>query len=163
VEAPVTDSDQLVVWLREATDATERAASRAAGLCGCHPPAPSWSFRDGDESTDGRILVVDEPHPTLKRKIGRRWNGSYEGMAMAEHIVRHDPEAVLRRVAAERKTLAEHESTPADFDGTRRCLACGGYTVQPGVGSVGYRKVWPCPTIRNLAEGWGWTEETSGQ
>jgi hypothetical protein len=82
-----------------------------------------------------------------------------EAEANLHHIALNDPHSVLCRVAAERKTLAEHEPTPADFDGTRRCLACGGYTVHPGVGSAGYRKVWPCPTIRNLAEGYGWTEE----
>ncbi|MEU0818937.1 DUF6221 family protein [Streptomyces mirabilis] len=149
----MTDTDQLVVWLRETMDAAERTASRAAGLCGCHPPAPSWEF--GDESTDGRILVVDEPHPGMKRKIGRRWNGSYEGMAMAEHIVRHDPEAVLRRIAADRKQLAEHAENPYDLGYCRTC------TVHEEGWAVPVPAELPCPTIRNLAEGYGWTEETT--
>lgn len=136
----MTDTDRMVVWLREAMDAAEEAAQKAAELCGCHPPAPHWSFRDGDGPTDGRILVVGDPHPTLKRKIGRRWNGSYEGVAMAEHVVRHDPAAVLRRIAADRKTLDDCDDVLHDFVfGAFRKLAED--------------------TVRNLAEGYGWTEE----
>lgn len=99
----------LVEFLRARLDEDEAAARKAAALCSCHPPAMSWTFRDGNESTDGRILVVDEPHPTLKRKIGRRWNGSYEGLFMAEHIVRHNPARVLAEVAAKRQIIVWHE------------------------------------------------------
>jgi hypothetical protein len=52
----MTETDRMVVWLRETLDAAEGAATKAAALCGCHPPAPHWSFRDGDGPTDGRIL-----------------------------------------------------------------------------------------------------------
>jgi hypothetical protein len=130
-------------WITQQIDETERLARRAAELCGCHPPKPSWSFRDGDEPTDGRILIVGEPHPSLKRKIGRRWNGSHEGLFMAEHIVRHDPEAVLRRCEADRKALALHRPEPGqhpDF--------------------CGYDKhEMPCPGLRLLAEAYGWKEQ----
>lgn len=129
-------------WITQQIDETERLARRAAELCGCHPLAPSWSFRDGDEPADGRILVVDDPHPSLKRKIGRRWNGSYEGLFTAEHIVRHDPAAVLRRCAADREALALHRPEPGqhpDF--------------------CGYDKhELPCPGLRLLAEAYGWKE-----
>lgn len=157
----MTDTDRMVVWLRETLDAAEGAATKAAALCGCHPPAPHWSFRDGDGPTDGRILVVDEPHPGLKRKIGRRWNGSYEGLAMAEHIVRHDPAAVLRRIAADRKILEAHPYTTrvinplcgqesAGFG----CETCHNWDGVPeGRGN--------CTTVLALAEGWGWTEKTN--
>lgn len=138
----MSDTDRMVAWLREALDAAQRDAEKAAVLCGCCPPAPSWSFRDGDEPTDGRILIVDDPHPDVKRKIGRRWNGSYEGMFMAEHIVRHDPASVLRRIAADRKTLDDCDDVLHDFVfGEFRKLAED--------------------TVRNMAEGWGWTEETT--
>jgi hypothetical protein len=129
----------MVVWLREAMDAAELVAQKASELCGCHPSAPRWMF--GDETTDGRILVVDDPHPDLKRKIGRRWNGSYEGKAMAEHVVRQDPAAVLRRIAADRKLLDE---CVAAFDWDNWGAASLAETA-----------------IRNLAEGYGWTEETT--
>jgi hypothetical protein len=150
-----------VEFLEAAHKEAERLAARAADLCGCHPPALAWSFRDGDEPTDGRILVVDDPHPNLKRKIGRRWNGSYEGLSMAEHIVLHDPEAVLQRIAAERKILAAHPYTTrvinplcgqesAGFG----CETCHNWDGVPeGRGN--------CATVLALAEGWGWTEETT--
>lgn len=150
-----------VEFLEAAHKEAEWLAKRAADLCGCHPSAPAWSFHDGDEPTDGRILVVDDPHPDLKRKIGRRWNSSYEGLFMAEHIVLHDPEAVLRRIAAERKILEAH---PVDTDvinpgygkhvadfGCRTCHDWDGVTEGYG---------W-CRTILALAEGWGWVGESA--
>lgn len=112
---PSTMND-LAQWLREQLDADEDAAHKAAELCGCHPPAPSWSFHDGDGPTDGRILVVGEPHPTIKRKLGRRWNGSYDGLFMAGHIVRHDPAQVLRDVEADRQLLAAYTDAQATVD-----------------------------------------------
>lgn len=131
-------------WITQQIDHTETAARKAAALCGCHPPSPHWTF--GDETTDGRILVVNDPHPGVKRKIGRRWNGSYEGLFMAEHVVRHDPAAVLRRCAADRKILEVHEPIGG---------ACGfdredGYYVED---------INDCPTLLALAEGYGLTEE----
>ncbi|MFI8448231.1 DUF6221 family protein [Streptomyces erythrochromogenes] len=97
----------LVQFLRARLDEDEQAASKAAALCGCHPAAPAWAF--GDEETGGRILVVDDPHPDLKRRLGRRWNGSYEGMFSAEHIARHDPARVLAEVDAKRQLLDMYE------------------------------------------------------
>lgn len=149
-------------WITRQIDEAERLARRAAELCGCHPPAPSWSFRDGDEPTDGRILVVDEPHRTLKRKIGRRWNRSYEGLFMAEHIVRHDPAAVLRRCTADRSMLADllaekhtvcedswYHCVAADDNGDRDCN-------QPcSCGRDERVERW----LRLLAEGYGYEEE----
>ncbi|MEU6597834.1 DUF6221 family protein [Streptomyces flaveolus] len=96
---------ELVQFLRARLDDDELAARKAAALRGCHPAAPARSFRDGDEPTDGRILIVDEPHPGLRRKIGRRWNRSCEGLFMAQHIVRHDPARVLAEVDAKRRTI----------------------------------------------------------
>lgn len=101
---------ELITAFRAALDAEAKAAHTAAAVCGCHPEAPSWSF--GDEQTDGRIVVDNEPHPTIRRKIGRRWNGSYEGMFMAQHIVRHDPAFVLADIAAKRKLLDELLAEP---------------------------------------------------
>ncbi|MFF3891360.1 DUF6221 family protein [Streptomyces sp. NPDC001914] len=146
-------------WITQQINETERLASRAAELCGCHPPAPAWSFRDGDEPSDGHILVVDEPHPGLKRKIGRRWNSSYEGLFMAEHIVRHDPAAVLRRCAADRRILAAHPYTTTVInpqDGSSNagfgCETCHAWDAVPeGRGN--------CSTLLDLAEGYGLTEE----
>ncbi|MFD8899824.1 DUF6221 family protein [Streptomyces ardesiacus] len=155
----------LLTWLETAITAREEAARKAAVVCGCHPPVPAWSFRDGDGPTDGRILVVDDPHPGVKRKISRRWNGSYEGLFMAQHVVLHDPESVLRRCAADRKLLKLHQAVPDhgrysepecpdDCDGQHTgppvCMACRDYAGDPLQA--------PCQTLLAVAEGYGWTE-----
>ncbi|MFF4834072.1 DUF6221 family protein [Streptomyces sp. NPDC001315] len=144
-------------WITQQIDATETTARKAAALCGCHPPAPSWSFRDGDEPTDGRILIVNDPHPTLKRKIGRRWNSSYEGLFMAEHIVRHDPDAVLRRCEADRRILARHTLDPdAIWYEAPMCKGCGtyGYDDTPNVDNLN-----DCPELLDLGHAHGLTPE----
>jgi hypothetical protein len=146
-------------FLRAALDARQEQAKAAAELCGCHPPASSWVF--GDEETDGRILVKDEPHPGVKRKIGRRWNGSYEGMHMAQHVIANDPAAVLRRIAADRKILELHAPVPSPSDGpydppVTICRTCSHdlWAVDPaGTSSDWY----PCDTVRALAVGYGWS------
>jgi hypothetical protein len=145
-------------WITQQIDEVERLARRAAELCGCHPPAPSWSFRDGDEPTDGRILVDGDPHPTLRRRISRKkWNGSYDGLFMAEHIVAHDPEAALRRCAADRKILARHRLDPnALWADAAMCEGCG------TEGEMGYARTEnlnDCPELLDLAEAHGITPE----
>lgn len=142
-------------WITQQIDETERLARHAAALCGCHPPAPAWSFRDGDGPTDGRILIVDEPHPTLKRKIGRRWNGSYEGLFMAEHIVHNDPAAVLRRCEADRKILARHRLNP-DVHFEPACLGCGTYGDMELSETDNLND---CPELLDLAHAHGLTPE----
>ncbi|MFF2522454.1 DUF6221 family protein [Streptomyces liangshanensis] len=72
-------------------------------------PSPGAAWRFADESTDGRTLVVNDPHPDIKRKIGRRWSSSYEGLFMAEQIVRHDPARVLREIQAHRATVDDYD------------------------------------------------------
>lgn len=142
----------LVRWLGMQLDADEQAARKAAALCGCHPAAPSWSFRDGDEPSDGRILVVDDPHPGLKRKIGRRWNTSYEGLFTAEHIVRHDPARVLREIDAKRQLIERYERAmenrrahPDDLASAGALLALHGAVkllALPYAEKPGYRAEW---------------------
>lgn len=110
-EGMMDGMDDLVQFLRDRLDEDEATARKAAALCGCHPAAPSWTFRDGDEETDGRILIVDDPHPVLlgkRRRLARRWNRSYDGLFAAQHIVRHDPARVLAEVNAKRQILDLH-------------------------------------------------------
>ena len=105
--------NDLPAFLHDRYNEDEEAARKAAEVCGCHTPAPAWDF--ADEETDGRIVVVDDPHPQLKRKLGRRWNGSYEGLFTAEHIARHDPARVLREVDAKRHLLQMHSLIHRDL------------------------------------------------
>lgn len=138
--------DDLVQWLRAQLDEDEAVARKAASLCGCHPPAPSWSFRDGDEPTDGRILVVDDPHPDMKRKISRKWSTTYDGLFMAQHVVRHDPARVLREIDAKRQLLDEHQDVNDGSCGT--CVdAKWGYPTHGGSSP----QRCPCRTLRLLA------------
>ncbi|WP_158721174.1 DUF6221 family protein [Streptomyces sp. NRRL S-241] len=103
--------DLFMQFLHSRLDEDEEAARRAAALCGCHPAAASWEFRDGDDEEGGRILVVGDPHPVLlgkRRRLARRWNRSYDGLFAAQHIVRHDPARVLAEVDAKRRMLEAH-------------------------------------------------------
>lgn len=143
-------------WITQQIEDAETAARKAADLCGCHPPTPAWEF--DDDATEGRILVVGDPHPSLNRKIGRRWNSSYEGLYMAEHIVRHDPAAVLRRCAADRKILTIHAPQGGDWE-PYACLGCG----SDSEFGVLVDHVNDCETLQALAEGHGLTEEQRAQ
>lgn len=100
----------IVAFLRERLDEDEQVARKAASLCGCHPPALSWRF--GDETTDGRILIEDDPHretDASPSRLHKRWNGSYANLFTAQHIARHDPARVLREVEAKRAILGRHQ------------------------------------------------------
>jgi hypothetical protein len=142
-------------WITQRVDATELAARKAAELCGCHPSAPHWTF--GDDTTDGRILIADEPHPGVKRKIGRKWNGSYEGMFMAEHVVRHDPASVLRRCEADRRILNRHRLDPdAIWHEAAMCKGCGDYGDQEFAYTENLND---CPELLDLAHAHGLTDE----
>jgi hypothetical protein len=140
-------TDDIVAFLRERLDEDERAARKAASLCGCHPPAPVWIF-DDDESAGrilaaGRILIEDDPHPDVAHRLRKRWNGSYNDLFAATHIARHDPARVLREVEARRRTLEWHLRVPdprAGYDLPDQCGPC-------------YDE-WPCYDVRNLASVW---------
>lgn len=100
--------NKIVQFLEARLAEDEKAAQSAAGLCGCHPPAPSWYY--GDEATEGRIVVLDDPHPHPQRPLprpalNRRWHRTYRDLFAAEHITRWDPERVLKDVEAKRRIL----------------------------------------------------------
>jgi hypothetical protein len=64
----------------------------------------------------------------------------YLDAALGAHLVRHDPAAVLRRIRAERKVLAECEAAYHWDNWGASSLAD--------------------VVVQGIAEGWGWTEET---
>ncbi|MFE2832191.1 hypothetical protein ACFXI6_14255 [Streptomyces mirabilis] len=102
----MTDTDRMVVWLREALDAAERRADR-------------WHDVECDVHTTSLTDAAVLQSATLCDCGG--------------------PAAVLRRVAADRKTLDDCEMYSQDNLSTASLAE---------------------HVIRNLAEGWGWTEET---
>lgn len=136
-----TGPDGMVVWLRAAMDAAQNDAEAAGG--------DEWRRQDHPSDTvavydsKGEPVVYDEGSPTE---------------AQQAHIVRHSPAAVLRRIAADRKQLAEHPVHVYEAFGPR-CETCQGGMVQMSSGPIDAGQPFPCTTIRNLAEGWGWTEE----
>lgn len=69
-------------------------------------------------------------------------------------IAMHDPAAVLRRCAADRKILAEHKPQP-DGTGFPDSLQCGTCSRDGGDGYQ-YLVPYPCPTVMALAEAYGW-------
>jgi hypothetical protein len=107
----------MVVWLREAMDAAERAASR-------------WHDVECDVHTTSLTDAAVLQSATLCDCGG--------------------PTAVLRRIAADRKTLARHQPKEVVYGigPVGRILACS-YDPHP----------WPCPDITDLAEGYGWKED----
>lgn len=133
----MTDTDRMVAWLREALDAAWHDAETAAN--------DLW-WADHAE----RIEV---------------YNAEGVLIAGADDAVRglldaNNPAAVLRRIAADRKQLAEHPVHVYEAFGPR-CKTCRGGMVQMHSGPIEAGQPYPCTTVRLLAEGWGWTEETT--
>lgn len=135
-----------VDFLNAALDEAEKTALAAKGDGDGVWERDGIPFLDDSRIEDpsrGRVIVYDEGAPTQEE---------------ADHIVRHDPAAVLRRITADRKILVLHTAPHTVGDGfcveedgecTRRgedeCTACGQQ---------------PCDTVIALAEGWGWGEES---
>ena len=118
-----------------------------------------------------QVAVEAARHLATKTNGGKRWTRSWDTVSVARkpgepylqiadcghsawtvtlHISLHDPEGVLRRCAADRKTLALHGG---------RAHSC------PVIDSDGDLDVHArlydheaCETVRALAEGYGWME-----
>ena len=128
------DTDRMVVWLRATLDAAQadaEAATRGPWHVTEYEAGSDYGFDAGVGTAPGEVDVVGHGYE----------GGGCERVQDARHIVRHNPAAVLRRIAADRKTVDDCDDVLHDFVfGAFRKLAED--------------------TIRNLAEGWGWTEET---
>ena len=129
----MTDTDRMVVWLREAMDAAQRDAEAADWS--------EWSVEDLRliDQRDGKLVETGREPGTLLIGNGLRIASGVP--AALAHVARQDPAAVLRRIAADRKLLDE---CVAAFDWDNWGAASLAETA-----------------IRNLAEGYGWTEETT--
>lgn len=107
-----------VAFLREA----QRVAEEKAGAAG-EPAVLLWPSHPVEFLLAGQEVSTPETR------------------AAEAHIRLHLPEAVLRRIEAERGILAEH----GGIDG--RCAVCA-----DARGPL----TWPCPTVLGLARAWGW-------
>lgn len=120
----MTDTDGIVVWLREAMDAAAQRAQAAAAETG----SAEWQYRAAHFT-----LNITSPPGFMVADV------DYLDPAPGQFMADNDPAAVLRRIAADRKTLDDCDDVLHDFVfGAFRKLAED--------------------TVRNLAEGYGWTE-----
>ncbi|MGW3383270.1 DUF6221 family protein [Streptomyces albogriseolus] len=136
----------LLAWLESAITRAEDLARAAADK----EQDASWS--DGGEygenvHTDGVASAV----------VVGPWG--YLPDATRTYIAANDPASVLRRCTADRKLLELH-APMEDPDVVGRdhlhCQTCAA----PVLGELD-NVAFPCSTVRALAEGYGWTEETS--
>lgn len=136
----MTDTDRMRAWLRDTLDAAQADAEAAA-----KEEEADWS--DGGEHGETVTTVQ---------------HGSYVAVGpwdcplpdgVRRHIARHDPAAVLRRIAADRQILELHA----------QAHECSSWDEVAGdFNTCQWVNEWEtCSTVRLLAEGWGWTEETT--
>lgn len=157
----MTDTDQLAVWLREAMDAAERDAKEAT-------PGP-WVVRGLGRHDQAAIVQDSGARNAMSLPIGPAFMDAQGSRATADarHAARHDPAAVLRRIAADRKLLDLHTTPHTVVElavepvGELFCGECGGPCTHMGEAECEICGQDGCDTVRLLAEGWGWTEEAT--
>lgn len=130
-------------WITRQIDETQRIAEAARG----HGEG-RWRHETGYhsgrvEDERGETVVYDEGAPLEEE---------------AAHIALHDPHAVLRRCAADRKILEVHAPQGGDWE-PYACLGCGSDSEY----GVLVDHVNDCETLQALAEGYGLTEEQRAQ
>ncbi|MCX5239805.1 DUF6221 family protein [Streptomyces prunicolor] len=149
----MTDTDHLVMWLREAMDAATQRAEAAA----TETSSAEWEYQER-----GTLNITSPPGFVVAAV-------DYLDPAPGKFMADNDPAAVLRRIAANRKLLDDllgekHQVVEGDCWYT--CAAAaeerdGGETCDDS------RLGKPCDCGRDarvarrvllLAEGWGWSE-----
>jgi hypothetical protein len=141
----------VVVWLVAELGRVEELAWAAT-------PGP-WEVRPPSDRGDGWELCGRGPgHNESRWVVGAESGGGVYDEADARFVVATDPVSVLRRVAADRQILAEHQPLDEGGLGALRCSVCA---VQPCGDHYLYRVPWPCRTVLLLAEGYGWAEEST--
>ncbi|MFJ7023218.1 DUF6221 family protein [Streptomyces sp. NPDC101117] len=133
----------LLAWLGNAISVREAAATAAVDEYGA-----DWYY------DDGFVLA--------RREDDMVATGSQDFLepSQGRHIAANDPASVLRRCAGDRKLLKLHNTPGVVFpdgaylDDNRWCVGCGyGNDGEPLTSDVN-----ECPTLRAIAEGYGWTE-----
>lgn len=136
-------NDRLA-FLRAALDAAQVDAESARDVdyaqCGV------WEARGPYPAASGEADGVSRLRGNLRAEIGKDdiFLDAQLPWDLIPHMARHDPAAALRRIAADRKLIAECEHLLA-VDGWE-------YDDAPTLART---------TIRAVAEGWGWTGETT--
>jgi hypothetical protein len=145
-EQPTTAGEDILSWLDAAITRFERNAHAAA-------EAAKGAVWDG---ADREVTVAGAGGDGLAD--GVMYGDLYEPMkaAVSLHMALNDPESVLRRCAADRKLLELHSPKDVPLEVDKICVHCSARDgSRPLV--YAYPVAFPCPTIRALAEGYGWT------
>ena len=142
----MTDTDRMVVWLRETMDAAQRDAEAAAARAW----SPHWEYdelvHEIRDLNNGNTLATIY-HPEI---------GAY--------VAANGPAAVLRRIAADRKMLDLHTAPHTVVElavepvGELFCGECDGPCTHKGEAECAICGQDGCDAVRLLAEGYGWKE-----
>jgi hypothetical protein len=137
-------------WITQQIDAAEQRARACT--------ATDWRHVfDGvivDRDTDGWQSAPDNARIASVAYERIYWSTNPAHSPDADHIIHNDPEAVLRRCAADRKILEHHAPAGGSWD-PYACEGCGSDSEYGAL--VDHTN--DCPTLQALAEGYGLTEE----
>ncbi len=139
-ERPATVNEHpLYPWLDEQLAYDELAAQAATAGPWRHNPNKQWhDGHDFDTLKNGQEFVAyGGPSPFVGCVAATGPADDPQSMADAAHIALHDPERVLRDVAAHRAILDRHRRT-VHFDQVLMCRKCG-------------NSIAPCGDIRLIA------------
>jgi hypothetical protein len=112
-----------------------------------------WEARGPYPAASGEVDGVSRPRGNLRAAIGKDdiFLDAELPWGLVPHMARHDPAAVLRHIAADRKILdlhdMAHECSSTDWITRQHDSCCW---IPEGE---------HCDTILALAEGWGWTRD----
>jgi hypothetical protein len=123
-----------LAYIEAAHKHAEQTAQAAGGDDWTTQTHPSDHIAVYDSHRDP--VVYDESRPSEAQMV---------------HIAANSPAAVLRRIGGERKLLARHSD-----NGYGNCSECS-----QGYECTDWGPTAPCDTVRDLAEGWGWTGGTT--
>lgn len=161
-----------VAWLSNRLDEVE-ALAKSAASCG-----DTWTHNKGG----GNPHLITGSRSDAYRNSVVVYDEGAPSEAQADHIATFDPAMVLRLVAATRALLELHERWELEeyaYTGNPIVTVENGVTYRhwPAGSITGQRQVgvryecwhcmnsdeshmnWPCPTMRAVAAGWGWTDE----
>lgn len=140
-----------LAFLHATLTATQKRAEAAGG--------DEWTPQDHPSDT---VAIYDSKREPVVYDEG------WPSREQVAHIVGNSPAAVLRRISADRKLLDRHAAIDCKEFGCdcRSCCATCRWTENDERGTEQAwgeptRHAYPCPTIRLIAEGWGWTEEAT--